>query len=418
MRATFLLALALVGCQSAPEDAASEGMIRDSAGVQIVTSTTPAWKEGEGWQVDTVPMTVIGADENDPQQQWRYVQAAARLSDGHVAVAAEGSIRLFGPDGRFVRLISRSGEGPGEFRAVHELRALPGDTLVADAGFGYQIAHFAPGGSLVREERFEREELSRFGPWKECDMGMLADGSRYGCKNDPSIPLSATNRVDVVDANFRSSAGPGLLRQLSRIWIVSPARDTAYPVGITAGIEQFGVRLAPGREVFVVHPFHSWSRVTSGGEPLRLAIATNPDYRIELWSPTGKLERIIERTGARLAPSAQDAEQARASMDNQLKYMDQPTRERVLAEVPTPDSLAAVVGLAITPAGDVLVQREGFLLSQQASVWDVFASDGRFLGAIRIPGHMRILAAGNDHLLVVRRKEDEAWLVEVYRVKR
>lgn len=418
MRTALLLAFALVGCQAAPEGAASNGTIRDSAGVQIVTSTTPAWQEGEGWQVDSVPMTVIGADESDEQQQWPYVQAAARLSDGRVAVAAEGSIRLFGPDGRFVKLISRPGEGPGEFRAVHELRALPGDTLVADAGFGLQLAYFAPGGSLVREERFEREDLARLGPWKECGSGMLADGSRYNCKHDPSIPLSATNRVDVVDANFSSSPGPGLLRQLSRLWIVSPARDTAYPVGITAGIEQFGVKLAPGREVFVVHPFHSWSRITSGGSPLRLAIATNPDYRIELWSTTGKLERIIERTGARIAPTASDAEQARASMRDQLKYLDDPTRERVLAEVPTPDSLAAVMGLAITPAGELLVQREGFLPSQRASVWDVFDAEGRYLGPIRILGRMRILAAGNDHLLVLRRTEDDASLVEVYRFRK
>ena len=418
MRPTLLFSLGLAACQSAPEGAAPNGTTRDSAGVQIVTSTTPAWQEGEGWRVDSVPMTVIGADENDPQQQWRYVETAARRSDGSVAVAIEGSIRLFGADGRFVQLLSRSGNGPGEFRYIAALRTMAGDTLVAQTEFGHRVAHFAPDGTLVREERFEREELSRFGPWHECDSGMLADETRYACKKDPSIPLTATNREDVVDANYSSSPGPGFLRQLFRIWLVTPARDTAFPVGIVSGLEQFGVEIAPGREEFVVHPFYSRSRLASGGNPLRLAIATNPDYRIELWSTAGKLERIIERTGARIAPTAGDAEQARVSMRAQLKYLDEPTRERVLAEVPTPDSLAAVLGLAITPAGELLVQREGFLPSQQASVWDVFDRDGRFLGPIRIPGHMRIIAAGDDHLLMLRRTEDEAWLVEVYRFTR
>ncbi|MEI2720019.1 MAG: hypothetical protein V9E87_07730 [Gemmatimonadales bacterium] len=215
-----------------------------------------------------------------------------------------------------------------------------------------------------------------------------------------------------------SSPGPGLLRQLNRVWLVTPARDTAYPLGIEAGLEQFGVKLEAGREAFVIHPFHSRSYLASGGNPLRLAIATNPDYRIELWSMTGKLERIIERPGARLAPTADEIARAHESMASQLKYMDQATRDRVLAQVPTPDSLAAVAGLAMTPTGELLVQREGFLLSHPASVWDVFGTDGGFLGSIRIPGHMRLLAAGTDHLLVIRRTPDDAWLVEAYRLKR
>ena len=416
--AALLITTALIGCQTAPEPSTSTASVRDSAGVEIVTSTTPTWQEGEGWQVDTMPMTVIGADESDPQQQWKYVEGAARLSDGSIAVAADGSIRLFGADGRFVRLISRTGEGPGEFRYLGDLLALPGDTIRANNSFGYQVAWYTPSGRLIREERLDREQLARFGPWSECSNGFLPDGSRYGCKKDPSIPLSATNRPSVIDASGMSSPGPGLLRQLNRVWLVTPARDTAYPLGIEAGLEQFGVTLEAGREAFVMHPFHSRSYFASGGTPQRLAIATNPEYRIELWSMTGKLERIIERPGARQTPPPEEIARANEYMASQLDYMDKATRDRVLAQVPTPDSLAAVSGLAMMPTGELLVQREGRLLSQPATVWDVFGTDGGLLGNIRIPGHMRLLAAGSDHLLVMRRTPDDAWLVEAYRLKR
>ena len=412
------LALAIGGCQATPESTMATASVRDSAGVEIVTNTTPAWREGEGWQVDTVPMTVIGADESDPQQQWKYVEGAARLSDGSIAVAADGSIRLFGADGRFVRQISRAGEGPGEFRYLADLLTLPGDTLRASEYFGRRIAYFTSTGTLLREERLDNEKIAHFGPWSECNTGVLADGSRYGCKEDTTIAATATNRREVPDGGGHTALGPGLLRKLRRLWVVPPALDTAYPLGIDAGIEQFGVTLVPGRETFVVHPFHGWSHVATGGVPPHIAIAANPDYRVEMWTATGKLERIIQRTGARFAPTEADRARAREVLLLQYQKMDQATRDRMLAQVPTPDSFPAVLGLGLTPAGELLVQREVPWPSQRGSAWDIFDPSGHFLGTIRIPGAHRLLAAGMDHLLTIRKTEDEAWLVEVYGIKR
>ena len=88
-------------------------------------------------------------------------------------------------------------------------------------------------------------------------------------------------------------------------------------------------------------------------------------------------------------------------MAGQLNFADPTTRGRLAAQVPTPDSLPAVVGLAVTPTGELLVQRPGTLASDPASVWDVFGADGRLLGSIRLPGHPRILAVGTDYLLSV-----------------
>jgi hypothetical protein len=215
-----------------------------------------------------------------------------------------------------------------------------------------------------------------------------------------------------------SSPGPGLFRPLSRFWIAAPALDTLYPLGIDAGLEQFGVELAPGQEAFVMHPFYGRSFVASGGTPLRIAIATNPEYRIEWWTPTGTLERVITRPGARLAPTDADRAGAVASLEKQYEQVDPSVRRTLLAAIPTPDSLPAVYGMVITPRGELLVQRSGILRTQPISTWDVFAADGAFLGEIRIPGHLRLIEAGEDHLLAMRRTEDDAWLVEVYGLRR
>ena len=417
-RTALLATLTLLPSCGTPNDVTSDAGVRDSAGVAIITSGAPQWGDGEGWQVDSVPITVLGADESDPQQQWRYLQAAARRSDGSVVLAVEGAIRLFGADGKFLKIISQAGEGPGEFRYVDELLVLAGDTLRVSDNFGYQVAYFAPDGALIREERVAREEVSALGPWSECNTEFLEDGSRLGCKLDPSIPLSATNRASKMDERGWSSPGPGLLRQLRRIWVATPALDTAYPLGIDAGIEQYGVTLAPGQEEFVVHPFHGRTVIASGGSPPRIAIATNPDYRIEWWTPSGALERIIQRPGARLVPTDADRAGATTLMETQFERMDAVTREKVLAEVPTPDSLPAVYSMVITPTGELLVQRGGLLPSQPTSTWDVFGADGGFLGEVRIDGHVRLFSAGPDFLLATRRTADDVRLVEVYRLRR
>jgi len=412
-----LLAAFLIGCAKEPVPPATDAAVVDSAGVSIVTSRVPLWPTGGGWHVDSQPITVLGADERDPQQQWRWVEAAARFSNGNIVLGAEGSLRLFGPDGKFIRLLSRAGDGPGEFRNVAGLLVLPGDSLRANDAMGRRVATYAPDGRLARDERLDMARFQALGRWTECRSGLFPDGSRFGCQPDKTLAASATNRPSVVDAKGWSSPGPGLLRQLRRIYVATPDLAAAYPLGIDGGIEQFGVTIPQG-EVFVVHPFHSFSFVAAGGTPMRIAIATNPEYRIELWTPTGRLERVIRRDGGRRAPTAAERADARASMMRQLGRMDEATRSRVIAAVPTPDSLPAVIGLTVTPQGEFLVQREGYLPSHVTSIWDVFDRGGRWLGELRLPGHCRILSTGTDNLLVQRGIADDATLIEVYRLKR
>lgn len=412
-----ILAGFLLGCAKGSSAPTADALVVDSAGVSIVTSRVPVWKKGEGWSIDSQPITVIGADERDPQQQWRWIEAAARFSNGNVVVGVEGALRLFGPDGRFIRLIGKSGDGPGEFQHVQGLLVLSGDSLRANDFMGRRVATYSPDGNLVSDVRLDMARFQALGRWSECNFGLLPDGSRSGCQPDATIAASPTNRPSRMISEGYTSPGPGLLRQLHRIYVATPDLSAAYPLGIEAGIEQFGIATDKG-EVFVVHPFYSRSFVAAGGTPMRIAIATNPEYRIEVWSPLGKLEKVIIRDGGRRAPTQTERADAPASMVRDLERFGRPNQGEILKDVPTPDSLPAVAGLTLTPEGELLVQREGYLPSQTASLWDVFDPTGRWLGELRLPGHSRILSVGLDYLLTVRRTEDDAWLVEVYRLNR
>jgi hypothetical protein len=405
------LTLALLACSSTAEPAIPIASIRDSAGVAIVTSTTGAWQDGEAWEVDSVPTTVLGADENDPQQQWRSIEAAVRFADGRIAVAVDGSIRLFGADGRFVRLLSRTGEGPGEFRRVGALQLVAGDTLRVHDPWLTRVADYAPDGRYSREQPLALDRFNALGRWVECVPMLLVDGSQLACQEDSTAAGASGTESSHDDA-------PGTHRRRIRRWAVPPTLDTAYPLGMFSGLTSHNIAVAPGRTVSVLHPFDPWPQIAGGGSPLRIALWASHDYRIELWTPAGVLERIVQRIGARRATPKVATPEEREYTARTIFNLDAATRERVLDAVPRPDSMPALVDLEFTSDGHLLVQREGFLAMQSTSSWDVFAPDGRFLGSFRLPGNARIIQAGKDFLLVQRRTVEGGVLVEIYRVTR
>ena len=60
MTAACVAIAAVTGaCQGTPRERASSS-VRDSAGIQIVESTAPAWEKGEAWRVDPAPILTIG----------------------------------------------------------------------------------------------------------------------------------------------------------------------------------------------------------------------------------------------------------------------------------------------------------------------------------------------------------------------
>ena len=86
----------------------------------------------ERWELSIEPTLEIGVVEGDERYQLHEVRDAVRLGDDRVAVAHQGTaeIRVFDGEGRFLLASGGPGDGPGEWRQVAAVHALPGDTLV------------------------------------------------------------------------------------------------------------------------------------------------------------------------------------------------------------------------------------------------------------------------------------------------
>lgn len=74
----------------------------------------------------------IGTESGGPDYALSRVTSVRIDGDGSIYVSQpqENLIRVFDSEGRFVRRIGRSGEGPGEFRQMGGSRWIGEDTLV------------------------------------------------------------------------------------------------------------------------------------------------------------------------------------------------------------------------------------------------------------------------------------------------
>lgn len=131
--------------------------MRDSVGVEIVTSHRGIWGPGEGWTVASSPSLVIGQMEGDPAYELSSVRGALRLPDGRVVVAEyrTSEIRFYGPEGAHLRSVGRAGEGPGEFSSLFGIFTRS-DTLFAHDFRQSRLTMFDLQGEYLGDVTLER----------------------------------------------------------------------------------------------------------------------------------------------------------------------------------------------------------------------------------------------------------------------
>jgi hypothetical protein len=106
--------------------------VRDSAGVRIVENgrrlTAPAV-----FQLADKPSFDVGGLQQDPADEFdthNYYLQAVRLSDGRVVVIDKSRVHFFDATGKRLRIVGRSGEGPGEYMQATDICITRGDTIL------------------------------------------------------------------------------------------------------------------------------------------------------------------------------------------------------------------------------------------------------------------------------------------------
>jgi hypothetical protein len=376
------------------------GTVVDSAGIPLVQNPSEGiWSEGDAWTVEEV-FRVGGMDAAE-ESHFSLVIGIDVDDEGRVYVADQQArhVQVFDSDGSYVLTIGQPGDGPGEFGP-----ALSG--VFVDAG-------------VVRAPDLTNQRVNLFtaqGEFTGTAPVMLSQGVpiRWDETETGEIVLQRRG-IDIEGMEALAEGDP---------ITTLPADDgEARTLATVPKGQSFNV--AGGRptiRIFEAEPI--WDLSGSG----KLARGMNSEYRIEIWSPS-ELERIVIR----------HAEPVEVTESEERRILDL-TRELMMSQGAPPqavepllqqmqfaDSYPLFAQLVLATDGTLWVQRirtsrdvpEGVEWSPQdlgSHEWDVFDSDGRYLGEVVLPLRFQVTREIDGVLWGIQRDEFDVQSVVGYRV--
>lgn len=384
----LMLTLLLAGCGEAPLPTVEvESSVRDSAGIQIVESTAPAWSEGSGWHLGDAPLLDIGRLDGPEETQFFRVSTGARLSDGSFVLGSFGShdLRRFTSEGRHLWTVGREGEGPGEFVGLTQLVAGSGDTLLTYDFRQRRISRFLSDGTFLDARPLEGGGESGFAFVE----ALLPDGRAvftlrmFGGTADGPPPEGEIRR-DTIGVHV--SGLPG---------------DSVHELGRFPGPEMVVLQSGEtegGFSITISSPAFARSTEIAAGSS-EVWIGDTDRFEIRRYGFDGRLEAIVRR--AFDPPVVDDALVDRA-MEEELQGADDDNERRMIRrrweEIPLPSTLPAYESLVVDGTGNLWVQLFEVPGAPERT-WSVFTLDGVWLGDVKFPDGFRPLEIGDDYVL-------------------
>jgi hypothetical protein len=160
---------ALAACGSADARTALNEPVVDTLPGGIVQVTNPgptAWPDTSGWRI--VEELVISPEEgSEGELSTANTLVADEVGNVYVMQREPVHIKVFGPDGEWVRNIGREGDGPGEFR--NGMLGIVGDTLIIQDPNNSRLTTFLTNGTFLATHQSQC-------CWFSSTFPVLADG--------------------------------------------------------------------------------------------------------------------------------------------------------------------------------------------------------------------------------------------------
>lgn len=254
----------------------------------------------------------------------------------------DGSIKVFAPDGNFIRSIGTKGEGPGEFQALSAMGFLPDGNLLTLDIMARRTSLFDNNGEFVSSHAWRNSHLNLI---LTDQSGYVADEDTYGAERKLFVKKYDLN------GNELESWGEFTPMEIK--------------------IQRSGEAM-----LSITVPYSPQSIFTGDPARMRLYHCLNNKYLIEVFDGTGKLFRKIDRPYNPVLFTQSDAEDYYAAFDRRgNKAFSDMAREVELPKVKT-----------IT--GDMIVDSRGYLWVATNEIkeeegrphraWDIFDLDGFF----------------------------------------
>ena len=395
----FIVGVSVMALQACSDAGARQtATIRDSAGISIVESTLPAWRESDALALDTTPVVDIGGTD-EPDYDLVQVGDALRLSDGRIAVFvnATANLRIYDSTGAHLLTAGRSGVGPGEFRAVETVERIAGDTILAYDYLLRRMNVITPDGEVVDSRGFMPTGQRAFLQ----PLARLSDGSWF----TQAQIFSAGDHV------------AGTRRDSLTLLRVSAGLDSVVDtIGRFPSTEMYIQTGGGGKDRFVTFsliPFGLSTRIATGGG--RLYVGDPAKYEILGFGSGGKLERILRRPVERRAVDPAEVDRLKQQELAETEERWRKTVEDKWKNAPVATHHPAFGRMTVDAAGRLWVE-DPKITPDDPGAASVFDPDGRLLGTVALPGNLRITEIGRDYLLGVWKDESDLEHVRLYRL--
>ena len=403
------LALALPACDSSPDTPLTTQS--DSAGIPITTALAPRWGPGEGWMVSGEPLLEIGATTGAAEYLLNGVVGAVRLSNGDIVLGewSTGELRRYDGSGTFMWRAAGRGEGPGEHLFMQFVGSVAGDSLVTYDSGRARAQVFAPGGDVARTMPIE-SPWSGFTPHKV-----------IGLSKRQMIVTFGDNRGELPNGAVRF---PGI-----RIATFSLEDGAVAEVMDVPGAEQHIVS-GGGRIVYSEYAFGKGPRLAV--TPGRLAVVDTEAFSIRSISlEDGTTTAILRRDVPVQELTSNHVEAYVDWMAEQNMTYGGYSLEQAEAgkpgwrDRPMASTLPVLESIRLDAAGNLWVEPYS-LPGAQAAPFEVFASDGTWLGTVATPPGLALgtdrvpvgFEIGEDHVLGLWRDELGVEYVRMYGLER
>ncbi|UCG87858.1 MAG: hypothetical protein JSW71_04745 [Gemmatimonadota bacterium] len=401
--AAVLTALAAAcACTSAGGVLETDG-VSDSAGTTIVNNHEPRWNDAEAWSVSFDPLVTIGVLDGSAEYQLYDVVAAARQSDGDIAVLDGGTreLRLYNRDGAFVTKLGGPGSGPGEFQKPVQVMVTPGDSLLVWDDALFRVTRFDPAGQLVDVRSVDRGRIAKAvePPLYPSTGQLISNGDvlvrlieKTG-KVSPAGAARARSGALRVSADFASIDTLMFFGDIEQVvvsapwgdWRVAPPRARTTVMAVQGREPRVCIGDQEVPEISCIVP--DASRVSIRWTPRQEAVT---DAEVTEWRDT---------TVAMLAPKLSEAEVV-----------------RVLDQVAIPAFRPPFAAIILDAAGNLWVEQGPAPgVDPKSPDYLVFDPAGVLLGPVSVPP-MRVLDIGDDYLLGVHQDDLEVEYLQLFAI--
>lgn len=392
----FLFPLVLVFQACGGGTGAWEGTVTDSAGIAVIHNTaTPIWRSGSEWTV--TEEVRIGSVAGEPEYQFGFL-AFVEVGDDGTMYAMDlqaQEVRAYDTQGNYVRTIGGPGSGPGEIGQ--------GAVFVFDDG---------QGGLIVPD--LGNQRVNRY----------LPSGEPNG-----SFPLTIASGIPTrwgVDPAGRLFAQ---LRGLNVQGISSLEEGDPIVVYDTTGAVVDTIAMLPQGQTLAEATEEQFSMVLFAPEPVwdldqagSIYYAMNDQYRVLVNDPAGNLVRVITREIEQKPVEESDKDAIIAAIRDQYAQIGVPPAqlEGIIQGIGFAEFFPAFGLIFLGPGETLWVQRirsskdmaeeseEGFEFDAQdigSPEWEVFDSEGRYLGVVDLPEGFQPVNVQGDFLYGIWRDE-------------